>query len=110
MNVQVIATPDGDIVRVSGALPGSVHDTKAAWIWQIVRELARCGLMVLADKGYHGVDGLLTPYRGAASPNRRKPPTARTRGCEAPANARTPSSRAGKCCINCGAARTRPGH
>jgi hypothetical protein len=29
MNLQVIASPDGDIVWVSGALPGSVHDKKA---------------------------------------------------------------------------------
>jgi Helix-turn-helix of DDE superfamily endonuclease/DDE superfamily endonuclease len=29
MNLQVIASPDGDILRVSGALPGSVHDKKA---------------------------------------------------------------------------------
>src|SRR5690242_4279249 len=29
MNLQVIASPGGDIVWVSGALPGSVHDKKA---------------------------------------------------------------------------------
>ncbi len=29
MNLQVIAGPDGDILWVSGALPGSVHDKKA---------------------------------------------------------------------------------
>ena len=29
MNVQVIASPDGGIVWVSGALPGAVHDKKA---------------------------------------------------------------------------------
>jgi hypothetical protein len=29
MNLQVIASPGGDILRVSGALPGSVHDNKA---------------------------------------------------------------------------------
>jgi hypothetical protein len=31
MNLQVIASPHGDILWVSGALPGSVHDTKAEW-------------------------------------------------------------------------------
>ena len=35
MNLQVIASPDGDIVRVSGALPGSVHDKTAEWIWGV---------------------------------------------------------------------------
>jgi hypothetical protein len=29
LNPQVIASPGGDIRRVCGALPGSVHDTKA---------------------------------------------------------------------------------
>ena len=32
MNLQVIASPDGAILWVSGALPGSVHDKKAEWI------------------------------------------------------------------------------
>jgi hypothetical protein len=34
MNLQVIASPGGDILWVSGALPGSVHDKKAEWIWR----------------------------------------------------------------------------
>ena len=29
MNLQVIASPHGDILRVSGALPGAVHDKRA---------------------------------------------------------------------------------
>ena len=33
MNLQVIASPAGDIVWVSGALPGAVHDKRAEWIW-----------------------------------------------------------------------------
>jgi hypothetical protein len=32
MNLQVIASPTGDILWVSGALPGSVHDKKAEWV------------------------------------------------------------------------------
>ena len=39
MNLQVIASPDGDILWVSGALPGSVHDKKAEWIWGVLAEL-----------------------------------------------------------------------
>jgi hypothetical protein len=38
MNLQVIASPDGDIVWVSGALPGAVHDKKAEWIWGVLAE------------------------------------------------------------------------
>jgi hypothetical protein len=65
MNLQVIATPDGEILWVSGPLPGAVHDLTAARIWGIIRELATAGLIVLADKGYHGAgDHVRTPYRG----------------------------------------------
>jgi hypothetical protein len=34
-DLQVIASPDGGIVWVSGPLPGSVHDKKAEWIWGV---------------------------------------------------------------------------
>jgi len=73
MNLQVIASPDGDIVWVSGPLPGSVHDLTAARIWGIVRELAASGLIVLADKGYHGAsDHIRVPYRGKNKPGAQK--------------------------------------
>jgi hypothetical protein len=38
MNLQVIASPGGDILWVSGPLPGAVHDLTAARIWGIIRE------------------------------------------------------------------------
>ncbi|HYA53068.1 MAG TPA: transposase family protein [Streptosporangiaceae bacterium] len=73
MNLQVIAAPDGQIVWVSGPLPGAVHDLTAARIWGIVRELAAAGLVVLADKGYHGAgQHILTPYRGRNKPASQK--------------------------------------
>ena len=72
MNLQVIASPDGDIVWVSGALPGAVHDLTAARIWGIVRELAASGLVVLGDKGYLGEDDIRTPYRGRNKPASQK--------------------------------------
>jgi len=69
MNLQVIATPDGGIVWVSGPLPGAVHDLTAARIWGILRRLAASGLVVLADKAYHGAgDHIRTPYRGSNKP------------------------------------------
>ena len=65
MNLQVIASPEGEIWWVSGPLPGSAHDLTAARIWGIIRELASSGLIVLADKGYHGAgEPLLTPVPG----------------------------------------------
>jgi hypothetical protein len=54
MNLQVLADPAGQLLWVSGELPGSVHDMKAAWIWGIDGELAAAGLLALADKGYQG--------------------------------------------------------
>ncbi len=73
MNLQVIASPDGQILWVSGPLPGAVHDLTAARIWGIVRELAACGLIVLADKGYHGAgDHIRTPYKGRNKPASQK--------------------------------------
>jgi hypothetical protein len=73
MNLQVIAAPDGEILWVSGPLPGAAHDLTAARIWAIIRELATAGLIVLADKGYHGAgDHILTPYRGRNKPASQK--------------------------------------
>ena len=72
MNLQVIASPAGEILWVSGPLPGSVHDLTAR-IWSIVRELAAAGLIVLADKGYHGAsDHIRTPYKGRNKPESQK--------------------------------------
>jgi hypothetical protein len=51
MNLQVISSPDGNIVWVSSPLPGAVRDLTAARIWGIVRELAASGLVVLGEKG-----------------------------------------------------------
>jgi len=73
MNLQVISAPDGEILWVSGPLPGAVHDLTAARIWGIIRELAAAGLIVLADKGYHGAgDHVLTPCRGRNKPASQK--------------------------------------
>jgi DDE superfamily endonuclease/Helix-turn-helix of DDE superfamily endonuclease len=110
MNLQVIASPEGEIVWVSGPLPGAVHDLTAARIWGIVRELAASGLIVLADKGYTGAgDPLITHTRAAASPSRRRTPTAPTPGYAAQANARTPSSRTGASYASSAAAPGAPG-
>jgi len=73
MNLQVIFSPQGQILWVSGPLPGSAHDLTAARIWGIVRELAAAGLIVLADKGYIGAgQHVITPYRGRNKPASQK--------------------------------------
>ena len=72
MNLQVIASPDGDILWVSGALPGSVHDKRAEWIWGVLAELEAAGLITLADKGYQGSTYAKIPYRGKNKPESQK--------------------------------------
>jgi len=72
MNLQVIASPGGDILWVSGALPGSVHDKKADWIWGVPGELGKAGLVTLAGKGYQGSTWAKIPYRGKNKPEPRK--------------------------------------
>ena len=72
MNLQVIASPAGDIVWVSGALPGSVHDKKAEWVWGVLAELEAAGLVTLADKGYQGSAYAKIPYRGKNKPESQK--------------------------------------
>src|ERR1700689_5040323 len=72
MNLQVIASPDGTILWVSGALPGSVHDKKAEWVWGVLKELEAAGLITLADKGYQGSTYAKIPYRGKGKPESQK--------------------------------------
>ena len=85
MNLQVIATPDGDIVWVSGPLPGTVHDLTAARIWGILRELVAAGLVVLATRATTApVTTSAPPTRAATSRSPRRPPTAPTPSYAAP--------------------------
>jgi hypothetical protein len=73
MNLQVISSPAGTILRVSGPLPGSVHDLTAARTWGIVREFAAAGLITLADKAHISAgEHVLTPYRGRGKPESQK--------------------------------------
>ena len=109
MNLQVISAPDGEILWVSGPLPGAVHDLTAARIWGILRELAASGLIVLADKGYACAGSTSrSPTGDGASRTRRKTPTARTPSYAARANAPTHSSRPGASCANSAAAPGKP--
>ena len=88
MNLQVIASPAGDILWVSGPLPGSVHDKRAEWIWGVLAELEAAGLIVLADKGYQGSTYAKIPYKG-----KNKPPSQKDAN-KAHAQLRAPGERA----------------
>ncbi|PWI14476.1 IS5 family transposase [Streptomyces sp. Act143] len=65
MNVQVIAAPFGRLLWASPALPGAVHDIRAAREHGIVDALAQADFPCWADKGYRGAGGTVrTPRRG----------------------------------------------
>ena len=98
----------GDILWVSGALPGSVHDKKAEWIWGVLAELEAAGLVTLADKGYQGSTYAKIPYRGKNKPESQNRRTALTRSSARPASGRMPSSRPGKFSGSCAAAHGAP--
>jgi hypothetical protein len=72
MNLQVIASSDGDLLWVSGALPGSVHDKKAEWIWGVLDELERQGLVTLANMDYQGSERVKVPCKGKNKPEPQK--------------------------------------
>jgi hypothetical protein len=65
MNVQVIADPKGRLLWASPALPGAVHDIRAARENGIIDALSDAGIPCWADKGYRGAGGTVrVPYRG----------------------------------------------
>ncbi|NEC11540.1 transposase, partial [Streptomyces sp. SID8014] len=65
MNVQVLADPFGRLLWASAALPGAVHDIRAAREHGIVDALAQADVTCWADKGYRGAGGTVrTPYWG----------------------------------------------
>ncbi|EFE72141.1 conserved hypothetical protein [Streptomyces viridosporus ATCC 14672] len=57
MNVQVLADPSGRLLWASPALPGAVHDVRAAHEHGIIGALADAGVKCWADKGYRGAGG-----------------------------------------------------
>jgi len=72
MNLQVIASPHGDIPWVSGAPTGSVHDKKAEWIWGVLAELEAVGLVTLVGKGYQGSTHAKIPHKGKNKPESQR--------------------------------------
>ncbi|MFF3728144.1 IS5 family transposase [Streptomyces erythrochromogenes] len=65
MNVQVLADPSGRLLWASPALPGAVHDVRAAREHGIVDKLTNASITCWADKGYRGAGGTVrVPYWG----------------------------------------------
>nr|WP_269799154.1 transposase family protein [Glycomyces xiaoerkulensis] len=65
-----MADARGNLLWISGAIRGSIHDTKAAWIWRIPWLLAEHDLFALGDRGYDGLDHdlVVTPIKGKNKP------------------------------------------
>ncbi|WP_327286782.1 IS5 family transposase [Streptomyces sp. NBC_01198] len=65
MNVQVLADPAGRLLWASPALPGAVHDIRAAREHGILDALTSAKIHCWADKGYQGAGpAVRVPYRG----------------------------------------------
>jgi hypothetical protein len=65
MNVQIVADPFGRLLWASPALPGAVHDIRAAREHGIVDALAEADTLCWADKSYRGAGGTVrTPCWG----------------------------------------------
>ena len=72
MNLQVIASPGGEILWVSRALPGTVHDKNVRWIWACWpswRPRARLSSPIRATRGSAYVK---IPYKGKNKPESQK--------------------------------------
>jgi hypothetical protein len=73
VNVQVLADPHGELVWASPALPGSIHDLKAARSHGLIEALTRSAVATLADKGYRGARGAVgVPFYGRNLPTRMR--------------------------------------
>lgn len=65
MNVQVLTDPSGRLLWASPALPGAVHDIRAAREHGIIDALTQADIPCWADKGYRGAGGTVRiPYWG----------------------------------------------
>jgi hypothetical protein len=90
MNLQVIARPPGDILCVSGALPGSVHDKKAQWMWASWPNWRTPGWSPSPTRATRRARTRRSRTRGRTSRIPRNRPTRRTRSSAHPAKGRTP--------------------
>lgn len=66
VNMQAVADRNGNLLWISPAMRGAIHDTAAARIWMMASYLKEAGLVALGDKGYVGLDEdvVLTPHKG----------------------------------------------
>jgi hypothetical protein len=106
VNVQVLTDPAGRLLWASPALPGSIHDVKAARRHGLIHALTGRDVPVLADRGYQGAPAAPSASPSAAGTCPPDPPqsTPATPGYAHPANADPPPSRPGDSSTACTAA------
>jgi len=110
MNLQVISAPGGEIVWVSGPLPGAVHDLTAARIQGSCANWLPPVSSCWRTRDTPGpVSMSRSPTGAGASPPPRRGPTAPTPACAHLASAPTPSSEPGASCADSAAALGVPG-
>ncbi|WP_093804099.1 transposase family protein [Streptomyces sp. Wb2n-11] len=64
VNVQALAAPEGELVLLGGARPGSTHDLTAARADGIVEAVTAADVETTADSGYQGAGGTVrTPIK-----------------------------------------------
>ncbi len=69
VNIQVLTSPTGRLLWTSAALPGAVHDVKAARTHAIPETLAKFGVACLADNGYRAAGPTIAiPFRRGPKP------------------------------------------
>lgn len=91
VNVQVLADPAGRLIWASPALPGAVHDVRAARAHHLPQALAQAGVTTFADKGYQGAGpGISVPCRSRRTDpdTGRYLPVSRNQRCVNAAHAR----------------------
>ncbi len=66
MNLQVIASPLGDLLWISEAATGRTHDSTAVKTTGLPQALAEAGITVLADLAYGSVPGWKTMFKRPA--------------------------------------------
>lgn len=100
VNIQVLADRKGKLLWASAALPGAVHDVKAARTHGIPAALIKFGVACYADNAYRGAGPTIAvPFRRGPRPlskaqGRSTPPTLAT---AARANVPWPRSKPGNC-------------
>ena len=108
MNVQVLADPAGRLLWASPALPGAVHDIRAAREHGIIDALterpASAAGRTRDTKGPGARSGCPAAAAGRNSPQASRKSTAPTRRSAPSANRPWPLSRPGGSCASCGAA------